>query len=190
MIARNVGAARRGLAVLGVALLGVVGGHELGYLVGGAADGGLATPHTHLAAATRVAHLFAVWFLLAAAVSDPRRGWTRGLTVPRLAILQSGLYVTLEVAERVAQGTPLAELTSRCVLFGLLLQLPLAATTVLLSRVTQTAVERLLAGGPALLVVPTGRPRCTRGPEVAPRSRRPLAATSRGPPVGPLLVAA
>jgi hypothetical protein len=190
VVPRSIGAAPGVLAPSGVAILGVVGGHELGYLLGGAADVSLATSHVHLTAATQVAHLFVAWLLLAIAVTDPRRGWTRGLTVPRLAGLQSALYVALEVGERIAQGAPLAELGSAPVLLGLAVQLPLAATLVLFARVVQAAVDRLLAAGPAPLLVPTGRPRCRQRSGFVPRSRRPLATTSRGPPPAPLLVAA
>jgi hypothetical protein len=189
VIPRSVDGIRGALALLGVAILGVVGGHELGYLLGGAADASLATPHAHVAAVTQVLHLFVAWLLLAVAVTDPRRGWTRGLTIRRLAGLQAALYAALEVGERLVQGAPLAELASAPVLLGLAVQLPLAAVTVLVARVVQAAVDRLLADGPTPIVVPTGRHRCRRAGSV-PRSRRPLATTSRGPPPAPLLVAA
>jgi hypothetical protein len=176
------GGAGRALALLGVAAVGVLGGHELGYLLGGATS---TTPHGHLEAALHAAPLFAAWLLVAAAVTDPRRGWTRALTFPRLAALQVTLYGGLEVGERLVLGMPLAELTSTPVLLGLLSQLLLAGVTIALARLAQALVERILLrwSEAARLRVPTSfaapAPRAVR-------SQRPLTTSSRGPPAGPL----
>lgn len=174
---------RRGrlpLAVLGVAVVGMLGGHELGYLLGGAART-LSTPHGHLDATVHAAPVLAAWSLLAAALTDPRRGWTRELTVPRLTAVQTTLFVLVEVGERALQGAAFGELSSASVLLGLLAQPLLAALTVLLARYGQTVVGHLLrrrrAGRPVALGPVLG----TAGTPVL-VSRQPPSVSSRDPP--------
>jgi hypothetical protein len=173
---------RTALAVAGVAAVGVLGGHELGYLVG-AADGTVTTPHAHLDALLGAAPVAAAWLLLAAALTDPRRGWTRELTVTRLVTAQAGLYAALEIGERLAHGVPLAELASVAVVSGLVAQVVVAGVAILLARAGQSLVGHLLrrprprATTPALSR-PVGDP-----VDVPAGSRRPRTAPSRGPPL-------
>jgi hypothetical protein len=172
---------RPALAVLGVAAIGTLAGHELGYLLGGVVDATLETSHAHLSAFLGVAPLAAAWALLAAALTDPRRGWTRQLTARRLASSQAVLYGALEVGERALVGAPMAELGSASVVLGLLAQGWLAAAAVLLVRLAQSVVGHVLRGcSPPLVLQLPAVPVAV--PVSVPASRRPLTTSSRGPP--------
>lgn len=125
------------LSLLALAIAGVLAGHLVGY---GAVSGLGVTSgahHGHLDLLVDVLLPLGTIALVAIALAHPRRsGWDRGLTVPRLAGLQSLLYVALEWGERAAQGLPAAELASAPVLAGFLAQLMIAVLVVWAVRLT------------------------------------------------------
>lgn len=153
-----------------VAWAGVLAGHMLGYGVSGLLGAISATPHAHLDPLADVLVPLGAIALTAIAATDPSRsGWRRGLTVPRLAGVQSVLYLVLEWGERAVQGHGLAELLSLPVIAGFVAQLVVAVVVVSTVRLVWRATRiRPLVMAPWPRLVPA-------------EPRAPLPATTRDP---------
>jgi len=134
---------------------GMIAAHELGYVLG-LLTGSDATfvPHTHLAVfgpVALVALCIAGW---AAAVRVLRAGGGSPPSWHRLALLQVGAYLVLEVGERVVIGD-LVSLFSAPVLFGLLLQPIIAWMAVRLLAASAGVLVRIFgAVAPRPVVAP------------------------------------
>lgn len=133
---------RRWVSLLAVASAGVLGGHLLGYGAGSLLGATTATHHGHLDPLVDVLVPLGSIALVAIALAQPERsGWGRGLTVPRLAGLQSLMYTALEWGERAAQGHGVAELASTPVVAGFVAQLMIAVLVVWAVRLAWRAAR-------------------------------------------------
>lgn len=172
-------AGRHRAAVL-LAPLGVLIGHAWGYLVA-ARDAGDAV-HAHLPSTAWVAAALA----LAAAVQVVRRpvDSVGRSAAARLAVLQVGGFLAMEMAERIVAGVGAHAIAGdRAVMIGVAAQIVVA---LLLARLLRTAAK-FLAAPPVPL-----RVRRTRGRAPVPQQpqRAPLVAFAqlrRGPPAVSLL---
>jgi hypothetical protein len=142
----------------------VVLGHQIAYLLavpsGAERSSVLAgTGHAYLPTTTRLALLLAVAAaggLFLRSLTRPEEEPARGPLFRSLALVQAGMFLTMEVAERLATGAPIAGVFSHAILFlgiavQLLLAFGLAGVVKLLSRANDVAAVL----GP----VPLPRPR-------------------------------
>lgn len=137
-------------ATLGVAGSGLLLGHWLAYALGTpdatARDELLhATGHSYLPYATQVALLAGVIGLVGLFLARLHRRERLGSfagNVVRLAALQSGAFLAMEVGERLLTGAPLHDLTHGPLLvIGLGVQAVLAVVGALVLRFTERAAE-------------------------------------------------
>jgi hypothetical protein len=189
--------ALRAVVLFATALVGLVGGHLLGYLFAipdaGARDALLArTGHSYLSKALIVASAAAIVagatasVLGAARARQPGRGPLSYRNVAlHLVALQLVGFLLLEVAERLLAGAPGADLLSPVLIVGLPLQAVVAAVgalvLVLVAR-TAAAVVRALAAVTFPAEAPPAAPTL---PIEQPLPRTPLASPriTRGPPL-------
>ena len=149
----------------------VVIGHQIAYLLavpsGAERSSVLAgTGHAYLPTTTRLALLLAVAAaggLFLRSLTRPGEEPDRGPLFRSLALVQSGMFVAMEVAERMATGAPVAGVFSHGILFlgisaQLLLAFGLAVVVKLLSRANEVAARLAAASLPRprpLIAVPT-----------------------------------
>lgn len=139
--------ARRSTLLL-LAAAGVLAGHLLGYGASAVLGVSSATTHGHLDPLVDVVVPLGAILLVGVALAHPQRsGWHRGLTVPRLAGLQSLFYLVLEWGERATQGQGVEELLAPPVIAGFVAQLLVALLVVRGVR----QVWRLLCPPPPVL---------------------------------------
>lgn len=151
-------------SLLLLAAAGVLAGHLLGYGASAAFGVHSSTAHRHLDLLVDVVVPVGAILLVVIALAHPQRsGWSRGLTIPRLAGTQSLFYIALEWGERVAQGQGAEELLAVPVVAGFVAQLVIALLVVRGVRL----VWRLLCPPPPVLDVGAPRVPVTRdGPRV------------------------
>ena len=153
----------------------VVLGHQIAYLLAvpsGAERSSVlaATGHGYLPTTTRLALLLAVAAaggLFLRSLTRPGEEPDKGRLFRSLVLVQAGMFVTMEVAERLATGAPIAGVFSHGILFlgiavQLLLAFGLAGVVKLLSRANDVAA---VLGATSL---PRPRPAIAVPPRVGP----------------------
>jgi len=143
----------RRVTVLGLALGGVLLGHAITYA--GLAPGAVAremllaaTGHGYLDVANRIGVLAIMVALfatvLARVVGRDAGGLTNGQLTARLVTFQVGVFVVLEVAERLGTGASLSGLASALAV-GLVIQVAVAVGLAAIISWLLTATDRLVA---------------------------------------------
>lgn len=185
--------------VAGVVFAGILGGHTIDYLLlvrGGAHRASVLhlTGHGYMPRALTAATAWAALAAIATAVRGYRSGTARaqprlGPCAARLALVQSGCFVALEVTERLVSGAPLSH-ASPFLALGIAVQVVLAVAGAALLRAAEHAGE-LVARAVRARRRPSARPPHLRiAHHAAPPPRLLLAGSrsSRGPPGAPALV--
>ena len=181
------------MATLGVAGAGLVLGHWLAYAIGmpqaHARDELLrSTGHDYLPYATQVALLAGAIGLVGLFLRRLTRREARGPfagDVAKLAAVQAGAFLTMEIGERLLSGASLHDLTYGPLLaLGLGVQLVLAVAGALMLRLTEHAVEvaESLRHAPVVRLAPSIVTAPAFAQSSAPRRLAMRATASRAPP--------
>jgi hypothetical protein len=184
--------AHRVSAAAGLAAGGVLVGHGLTYVVVSPGVGArerllAATGHGYLPAANLLALLAVLVTVGALFLGQLTRSWTTPGWRPlgaRIAALQVGAFLAMELVERLSSGAPLASLVHGGVLpIGVGAQLMVAGAVTLLVRLVLRASDRIAAALGRAPGLATARGSVLRGTaSMPPRYPALLLAFSRGPP--------
>jgi hypothetical protein len=186
------------LPAFALACGGLLGGHALSYLLAFPAASQRehvlrSTGHGYLPGANEAALLLVVSIvgatLLRAAAGRAEAGLARpGIAAAAgMALAQAGVFLALEIAERLASGSPLAELASDHLLaIGLAIQAAVGLAAALALRLlaraatsvaSSTTARRVAWAPPGWVGAPARPPRTPRRPGLGP------ACGVRGPPI-------